>query len=558
LSPILTPISLWKDFDDSLETSPQALGEKTQDGIKYEYYNFLGRQTGRGRVNIFGVLATKEGATARDALLVMPDSTLTVDERTIKFFVNHGYSVLMVDYRGKWADTENYTVYPDDVIYANTQFCGRHKDFVDESADKTSWYEWVAVGIYARKFLIEKLDVQNVGVVGIRDGGEIVWKLACAAQFSCAVTVCAAGWKSYAGYGKFGGNDPQLNEERYRFLAGIDSQAYAPYVKCPVIMLCSTNDPNYDYDRAYDTFARINPEFIDKSVISYSVKSNACIGLKSTTDMFMFLDSYVKQRQVFIPKPAEITITVDEDTNLVAKTNFDDMGIPLNFGLYMAEDCKDSSLRDWVDAPYKCKLSGHEHEFYLNVYEKTAMIFALCYVTYSNGFTVWSRIAVKKISGKFRNSQPKCNVLYSSKNGEDCFSVADYENYSVGGTFLLSNEILPKVVTKEKGLKGIYSVCGLSTYRLNSPKYSPDKDGVLKFDVCADADTALNLTMRDVTSGEIYTYKVNILGGVWQSVILESKYFKNQNGAALSDFAKGLLFTISGKEPYAVNNFLWL
>jgi hypothetical protein len=272
----------------------------------------------------------------------------------------------------------------------------------------------------------------------------------------------------------------------------------------------------------------------------------------------MFLDSFVKQRQVFIPKPAEITIAVDDQSNLIAKTVFDDQGIALKFGLYMAEDCKASALRDWVDAPYKGKISDNEHEFYLNVYEKTSMIFALCYVTYSNGFTVWSKIAVKKISGKFRNSQPKTNVLYTTQFGDDCFMVSNYDNYTVGGTFLLSNDILPKIVSKDKGLKGIYSVCGLSTYRLNSPKYSPEKDSVLKFDVCPDADMVLYLTMRDLYSGEVYTFNANILGGVWQSVLLESKLFKTASGAALSDFKKGLLFTINGKEPYAVNNLLWL
>jgi hypothetical protein len=272
----------------------------------------------------------------------------------------------------------------------------------------------------------------------------------------------------------------------------------------------------------------------------------------------MFLDSHVKQRQVFIPRPAEITITVDENANLIAKTSFDDQGIPLKFGLYMAEDCKDPALRDWVEAPYKGKLSDNTHIFYLNVYEKTNILFALCYVTYSNGFTVWSKIAVKKISGKFRNSQPKCNVLYTSKYGVDCFSAADNASYSIGDIFLLSNDILPQVVTKDKGLKGIYSICGLSTYRLNSPRYAPEKDSVLKFDVCPDGDTVLNLTMKDVNNGEIYTTNTNILGGVWQSVILESKLFKTASGASLSDFTKGLMFTINSKEKYAVNNFLWL
>lgn len=538
---------------------PVTLGEKSEDGIKYEYLKFSGRDTGMGRVSIYGVFAAKEKSPSRNAILILPDSDKTVDEKVLKYFVNNGYSALMVDYRGKTEGCERYTEYPDNVRYANFAECGRHKDYVDESADKTSWYEWVAVGIYARKLIIKKLNTPNVGVIGIREGGEIAWKLITAAQFSCAVTVCAGGWKAYSGYAKYGSEEPELDEERYRFIAGIDSQAYAPYVKCPVLMLCSTNDPQFDYDRAYDTFSRINPAQAEYSAICYAVRNNGCIGEKSIMDMNMFLDSFVKQRHVFLPKPAEINITVDEEDNLIAKAYFDEQGIIDKYGVYMAEDSIDPSLRDWVKAPFKKKISNKECEFYLNVYEKTSMLFALCYVTYSNGFTVWSRITVKKISGKFRNSQPKCKVMYSSTYGYDCFSVYDYSDHSIGDVFFNDYEYMPAVVTKgKKKLKGIYSECGLATYRSNNPHYAPDKDSILKLDVCPDDDMTLILSMKIVKSGETYTTTANIVGGVWQSLVLPSKLFKNGNGVALSDFTDGLQFSISGKGTYAINNVLWL
>lgn len=558
MSSILTPVSLWKNFDDSLDTMPVTLGEKIENGIKYEYVTFSGRDTGRGRVSVYGIFASAEKNPSRNAILILPESAKALDEELLKMFVESGYSALIVDYCGKTDGAERYTVYSENIPYANLQTCGRFKDYVEESADKTSWYEWVAVGIYARKYLTKKLDTSNIGVVGIRDGGEIAWKLACAAQFSCVVTVCACGWKAYSGYGKFGSEEPELDEERYRFLAGIDSQSYAPYVRCPVLMLCSTNDPEFDYDRAYDTFSRINPDYADGSVISYSLDAYACIGVKNKTDMFMFLDKCVKQHQVFIPKPAEITIAADDEDNLVARASFDDQGIVDSYGMYMAEDSKNSTLRDWVSTPYKRKISNNEHEYYLNVYEKSAMVFALCYVKYSNGFTVWSKIAVKKLSGKFRNSQPRCKVLFSEKNGVDCFSIANKIGQAVGGIFLKDSGILPEIVERGNNLKGITSRCGLSTYRLNSPKYAPDKDAIIKFDVYPDCDTTLEITMRDVVANEVYGMIVSVIGGVWQSVILKDKDFKNVEGASVSDFTKNILFSITGKDPFVVNNLLWL
>lgn len=528
----------------------------TKDGVTYESVRFLGRDTGEGRVTIFGVFARSQENPSSEGILIIPDSRDTVDEKLLALFVKNGYSALMIDIRGEWEGTVNHTVYPANVSYGNLAKAGRFINYVDESADKTTWYEWVAAGLYARKFLAHKLDGQNIGVVGIRDGGEVAWKLAYAAQFSCVVPVCAGGWRAYSGYNKFGGEEPAFDEERHRFIAAIDSQSYAPYVRCPVLMLCSTNDPAFNYDRAYDTFSRINPQFAADSVIAYSIKCSACIGEKSVRDMFMFLDKHVKMRQVFISQPAELTIGVDEQSNLVAHVVLDGAGEVENIGVYMAEDCLSSTMRDWVVAR---PASGEgSRDFYLDIYEKTAILFAICYVTYTNGFTVWSKITVKKLGGAFRNSRPKSKVMYSARNGRDCFSVADCSGYSVGGIFFTDEHFLPDVVERGEGLKGIYSPCGLSTYRMNNPGFMPSSDSVLKFDMYVSENCQAELTMEDVVEKEVYFSRINLVGGAWQSVVLESKMFKSQGGKALANFAGRYKFTLACSAEYAVNNVMWL
>jgi hypothetical protein len=68
----------------------------------------------------------------------------------------------------------------------------------------------------------------------------------------------------------------------------------------------------------------------------------------------------------------------------------------------------------------------------------------------------------------------------------------------------------------------------------------------------------LELTIVVVESGEKYTAKIYTLGRVWQSVFLENKIFKNGAGAYLTDYSKELILTINCKEPYALNNLMWL
>lgn len=556
---MITPVSLWKNLDCSLDVRPTILREVKDGDVKIEYINFSGRETGEGRVLVYAAYACSESAPTRDGILILPDSDKGIDEDILKLFVSKGYTVCMVDYRGAGFNDGEYTVYPEKIKYANSISCGRFKDYVDESADKTCWYEWGAVAIYARKFLAEKLDRDDIAVIGIRDGGEIAWKIATVVNFSCAITICAAGWLAYRGYEKFGSREPVLNDERYRFIAGIDSQAYAPYVKCPVLMLCSVNDLLFDYDRAYDTFSRINPEFADESAISYSISCNGCISEESTQTMFLYLDKFVRNRQIFIPKSGTVNVFVDEAQNLSATTSVDSRGIVEDCTMYFAEDCINSSIREWKKGSVReHNPFANDFSFNLDIYENTRQIFVMCGVTYSNGFTVWSKIVTKKVSGRFRNSQIACNVLYSSRDGVDCFTIADYSKYAVGGIFMNDDTTIPHVVVKDKNISGIYSPCGLATFRGNSERYAPKEDSVLKLDVITDVQSQIKISFIDMETGDTYIYYIDCLGEVWQSVFLESKNFKTAQGATLSSFKQKLKLVIGCNVPYAINNVMWL
>ena len=555
---ILTPLSLWNDFKELLDTQSKIISTKESDLMTVDKLEFSGRDTGKGRVRVAAAFAWNTNSPSKETVLIMPDSKDTIDEKVLEFFVSKGYSALMVDYRGEWKDCDFYTRYPENIEYANLLKCGRHKDYVDDSADKTSWYEWVSLGLYARKYIKERTGSENIAVVGFRDGGEIAWKLGVAGKFSCIIPVCAAGWSAYYGISKYITKDPRMDDERYRFIAGIDSQAYAPYVKCPVLMLCSTNDKRFDYDRAYDTFSRINPEFAKGSALSYSVLTNSCIGVKSCSNMIIFLDKYLRKKDIIVPKTAEVVVETDEKQNLIAKALYDDVCEIEECVMYLAEDCLDSSSREWNVCPLKKVVSSKERHFFLNVYEKPSTIFVFCHVRYKNGITIWSKIVVRKLNGKFRNMQKKNKVLYTNTYGAEGFSIADPEKNAIGGLMIADESLLPKLVEKSKGVKGLYSPCGLSSFRVNNPIYAPSVGNVLSIDVFCDKSESVNITFTDWNTGEEYSAVFNVVGGVWQKIIAECKIFKNLNGVSLDNFEREMMFNITSLSPFAINNFIWL
>ena len=124
--------------------------------------------------------------------------------------------------------------------------------------------------------------------------------------------------------------------------------------------------------------------------------------------------------------------------------------------------------------------------------------------------------------------------------------------------FFTDSIMVPQIVKKEKEINGIYSVCGLTTYRINNPRFAPDKSSVLKLDIFCDNTSEITLTLEDVSDGKIYKLSQSVLGGVWQSLILDSGLFKSSNGETPSDFTGNMRLCINGEGEYAVNNVMWL
>ncbi|MGN1060649.1 MAG: hypothetical protein ACI4QN_02840 [Candidatus Coproplasma sp.] len=554
---ILTPVSLWKDFSDGINTEEVSCESLMKDGIKYEYVSFYGRNTQKDRVLIYGVIASAESSPSKNCVLILQDADKDIDENLLAYFVNKGYTAMCVDYCGRREGVQKHTVFPEDVNYANWEACKYNLLKIEESAKETCWFEWTAVGVYARLFLTEKFATESVGLVGINVGGEIVWKLAYAAEFACAITVNACGWRAYRGASKFNGSEHGFSEADYKFIAGLDSQSYAPYVKCPVLILCSTGEVNFNYDRAYDTFSRINPKFAPSSSIAYSLNCDMCIDANCEKDMFMFLDSNVKKRYVFMPKPVDVNIVMDEEQNLLACVKCDRSGIVEKCGAFISEDSIDFSTRNWSSAPLINRDNPYECEFALNVYEKTSSVFVIAYASYSSGFTVWSKVAVKKVTGRFRNSRSKSKILYSNNFGPESFTPENCSANSVGGVFLDGDEAMPHVINL-CGLYGVYSICGLKTKRIMCPQFMPDKESILKFDICSEEDTSVTVKLTTKYAREEYVATVNIIGGVWQSQIIEPKLLKNKSGVSLSDFTECESVSVNAEGKFALNNLMWL
>lgn len=551
---ILTPVTLWKDFDETLPLDEEIISERKCNGTVFRDVYFYGRKTKSERVKIYARYVFPDGAEEFPAVLILFEAGFPFDGKLVQKFVANGYGVLCVDYCGV-KENQPFTVYPKDVDYANYVRAGEHLTKAEPSAKETSWYEWAGVARYAARYLSEQERVNKIGALGLRTGAEVLFKIAPYAPVSCLVSVCAAGWLAYRGLEKFSDEKSSgFNEERHRFIAGIDSQSYAPYAKCPVLMLSAINDSKCEYDRVYDTFQLINPQ-VEKAIL-YSSHGNGLVGSHSFANIELFLDKYLKGRSVFLSEPAAIEVDEDDEGNLVVKCKFDGNGEINEYGIFYTEKVTDSDSRDWTRVLGRAEDNGVVP---LSLYKGTRKALVYAFVNYSNNFSVTSKIQEVNVEKPYANSRPVSRVLYTSADERNGFSVLRDRARALADCFVDGEDSKVNLLPGYGGIMGITSDVGMISYRVGEPLYEPPEGASLRFDAYAPEDSVVNVTFFEEGAEEGFSAEAKVEGkGKWKSILLSPDDFKTPTGVHLSGFKHvvSVLFTFEGE--VLVNNVLWI
>ncbi len=565
---IVSAVSLFKKFNLKNALGATEWGIEVKQNRRYSHVSFAGRASSDGGVRVYARFARPNGTDKRPVVLLLPDAGKGLDTELMDYFVDKGYAVLMPDYCGKTKEGENegmHTVYPPSLGHGNLRSARGLYDMTGLSAEETTWFEWTYVALYAIKYLKERADTGNIGVVGIRMGGDLAWHAMLSPDVKCGIPVNAAGWHAFSHIAKFGDNIAHnLSDDMHRYIAAVEAQSYAPYVKCPTLMLCSLRDTGFDCDRAYDTYSRIGNN--DGNALAYSFQSGACIGPHGLADMDLFLEKNLKGREIYIPDTLNVSVK-EAAEGIEVLVECDKEGILEETGVYYAEaDVKTrSSFREWrcVRKEDGRGLKNGVLRHTVKPFAGAKAVFVFAYAKYINGFRVMSKILSKRLSNPQKDAI-KSRLLFSGKE-MDCFGVAEYKEYSVGDIFL-EREAVPKITKGYGNISGAYSVGGIKTYKISSPEYIPDENAMLKFDVYSKTTQVLKVSV-EVADVEQVTERYNCLvevvgGGKWKRVVLKAADFKGESyGAPLQNFYEGstLSFDCAGEEEeFSITNILWL
>ena len=561
----LTPTALWKNFKTDGEVKAEIIAKTVDRDLSVIHLRISGKKTADGEVGIYATLTHKAQVTLAPAIVLVQDFNTNEANALSDELAEKGYVVLAVDIAGATdfnigktieGVEKPYTLYPESLSYANYDKTAEDKSEIAGDASATCWYEWARVVRYAVEYLKTQSLVEKIGIIGIGGGATPVWQVVSdSCGISCAVIVANAGWKGYRGIDKFGDTpEPQFSDDALKYIAGIEPQAYAAHVKCPLMFLAPTNSPDYDIDRSYDTVSRISAKIY--AAADYSVGERRTVGVDCFNEALVFLDAMLIKDAV-LPKPLSVKSAV-AGKPLQVEVSPDKTGLK-DIAVYFAEGETLPALRAWEKVSAFKESENGAYLFDYTPYAGSKTVYFFARAEYDNGMRICSGVACKKMD-ESKYEDVKQRVLYSSR-----FSVGANGFYTagenVGGIVFKTDK--NSAVTVKNGpmdITGLFCPTGIVTFKINAEKYKPLQGALLMCDVFVKGggDFKVNAIADYFGERTVYTAVVKLFGGLWQNVKIEINNFKTAQGLALKTYDNIEALEFSADSDFLINNILWV
>ena len=555
---ILTPTAIWKDFDIPFVPSAEIIKTEKEESITFTELYIQG-QVGNGETaKIYATLVKPSKKGKLPTVLILQDLEGGFNKELTVKLCEQGYAVLSVDLAGN-VDGEKGTFYPKSMEYAYYQNAKNNLSTVNGSVTETCWYEWARATRYVLKYLLNQSFVEKVGGIAIGEVATALWQVAGSSnEVSCSVFVLNAGWRGYRGINKFGGDvEPQFSDDMYKFIAGVEPQAYAMHIKTPVLMLSATNSDIYDCDRASDTVARIDEKVF--TAIHYSVGYRQRVSGEAFRVAEIFFEEFLKKDK------SQFTADVDVSCEIIdGKIRVEVLadGQIKNVELYASEEIVEPAKRSWIKVGELKKGEDSKYVFNYLPYHNSNQANFFAQITFKNGFVAGTKIINKKFNAKEILPSHKSKILYSSRveNNETVFHGANQDLFD---NHKINLEDKKRVFVKKgpMGIEGVGCKWGLLTFKFSAEKDKPIDDAILMFDIFSKEQGEMQVKLISDYFGAKTEYieTVKLLGGdVWQNVKVAINRFKTKEGMVLKTYGKIEAVEFIGNEEFLINNALWV
>ncbi len=551
-SEILSPTMLWKDFDTSLPLKESITNEIFYDDVTYCDVHFSGREVSPGqRVRIYASMAVPKKAI-KGCILIIPDTDSTGITELINHFARLDYAVLAVDYAGEKENSSNYTIYPQEIEYANFNKSGEYFYKAEYGANKTSWFEWTAVCRYAISFL-KTQNFGKIGVLGIKNGSNVAWQVvATDERVDCLVGLFGAGWIANKGVFKNGVNNIEMNDERYRFIAGVEAQSYAPLVKCPILFLTSSNSSDFDLDRQMDTLSRIPSKNV---YLNISPKLDEYLNNQSLKDIELFYNKFLSNADFKFFNIPEVSLTLTKNAfKIFVEVDSKSIKNVESYLLYVSEDIVNPAHRNWTEVKNVQPIEDGYAENYYELKGGSDYVDVFAVITYKNGLTLSSLVCSKKLA---KTEQKHSNLIFSGKTKTGSFVSYKTEKGLIGNVFYPYN-VSPEIVEGPYGIRGILCTESILCYNIGEKSFNKSEGTIIKFDFYSKEFCKLTIELfAENNPFEVYSLSLDLsVGATWKNLVLKLSDFKSDCQMPIKSYEGIYALNFKSESTFIINNVL--
>jgi len=522
---IYTPKSLWVDFKEQLNFKESFINEFSSEGITYKNFYFSGIQVDLEEVRIYTTLALPN-KTNGGVILVVGNPSKDNNVEIVSFFAKRGFIVLMPDLKGV-SNESHYTVYPTSVSYANYVNSSSSLFKVGSSVKETCWYIWATVIKSTISYIKNSLKIDKIALYGIETGADICW--VCADEsVTCFTAISGAGWQL------FNSTNTVLDvfnftDEQRKFVAGIEAESYAPYVKCPVLYLSPTNSFNFDIELAMDTLARLSEEVY----CDYSPRMRYYLDSLSLNTCLLFFEKHLCGKEVKLYSSPNVSLVV-KDGFVNVNVSYESISEIAECEVYYSTHQCDIFKRNWI------LLSKEVLKTYTissaNLFE---LVYVFVRVKYNNGFTVCSPITIKSLEEK--NNKRVSKILYSGIETDSSFACLVPFSF-IAQNYYNEKEVGIEIKNGPFQISGAYCKSGLIDYSIGAVSKELNANCMIKFDFYSEKYNVftVSLLVCEGKGHDVKEYKLFLKSkGIeaWNNFCESLLDFKDENGKSIKDFS---------------------
>ena len=556
----MTPAALWKGFsDETADAEIVVLKDETAGGIHTRAFYFSALKSGNAAVRCFVTIRRPAGHTALPAAIILcPEDRRASYEKVV---LSQKCAAVYVDYEGAMPGKERFTIYPPAFGYAEmSEYAGAGKDFnalfkIKKSATETPWYVWTAIVRRAIAVIKnhENTDRNRIGLIGVRSGANIGWKIIGSTKLVCAAALIEAAGREDHGivYSETDTRYKQgASDENY--MLSLSTAAYIPNVTCPVLVHSGTNGANNMFDRTSFNMERLPVSA--PLLFSVSPRGDKELDYKQAQNLKKWVAGFVGGGLEFPPQPQ--TSAEIKDGKLEIRVRAGLPGKIKGVTVYYSYATTAPARRNWYGIP-AAETDDGAFSAKADIYYPGKHIYYFAVADYKDGFAQASFAdnIIPEIT--VPPAQPQ-RVLYDARvNGFDCFTAETGER--------IHTQKQPLSLQKcPGGIVGITAPKGnIVTYKAGDLRFlPPSPDAGLVFTLYSEKDRTVKIKLTEYSGGEKgrqYSGCFKLLGAEgWQKIVCACNDFKTALNVPLTSWSNIVKMSIKTDGGVLVSNIIWV